>query len=332
MPDTGLPPILAGALSLGLAGCAALALRRSARRLPAATPTGRSLHDRPVPRVGGLAIWAGFIPVALMCPPVVGVATPAWLAAWAAVAVVSLVDDWRSVPPLPRLAVHATAAVGVAVAILGSPAAWAPWLVAVIAASIVIVWSANLFNFMDGSDGLAALMAIAGFAAYAMAAAMAGDPAQPYVALASAAIPFLALNAPPARAFMGDVGAVPLGLLAATFGIAGCRSGTWPWWFPLLVFLPFVADASTTLVARLLRGESVLEAHRTHYYQRLHQLGAGHGGTLAVYGLLMAGTAATAIVALAYAPGFGTWALGAWALGMAAFFAAIDYHWKRPRR
>jgi len=332
LPETGLPPILAGALSLGLAGCAALALRRSARRLPAATPTDRSLHDRPVPRVGGLAIWAGFIPVALACPPAVGVATPAWLAAWAAVAAVSLVDDWRSVPPLPRLAVHATAAVGVAVAIVGLPVAFTPWLVAVVVASIVIVWSANLFNFMDGSDGLAALMAIAGFAAYAVAAAMAGEPMQLYVALAAAAVPFLALNAPPARAFMGDVGAVPLGMLAATFGIAGCRSGTWPWWFPLLVFLPFVADASTTLVARLLRGESVLEAHRTHYYQRLHQLGAGHGGTLAIYGLVMGGTAATALAALAWAPGAGAWTLGGWALGMAALFAAIDYHWKRPRR
>src|SRR4029077_7055478 len=79
LPETGLPPILAGALSLGLAGCAALVLRRSDRRLPTATPTDRSLHDRPVPRVGGLAILAGFIPVALGCPPVAGVPTPAWL-------------------------------------------------------------------------------------------------------------------------------------------------------------------------------------------------------------------------------------------------------------
>ena len=295
-------------------------------------PSDRALHHRPVPRVGGLAIWAGFIPVALACPPVVGVATPVWLAAWAAVTVVSFIDDWRGVPPLSRLAVQVTAAVGVATAIIGAPATMASWLVTVAVASVLIVWSANLFNFMDGSDGLAALMAIAGFAAYAAAVALGGGPAQPYLALAAAVIPFLALNVPPARAFMGDVGAVPLGLLAATFGIAGCRSGTWPWWFPLLVFLPFVADASATLLARLLRGENVLEAHRTHYYQRLHQLGAGHGGTLAVYGILMAGTTATALGALTLAPGIGTWALAAWVLGMAAFFAVIDYHWKRPRR
>ena len=130
-------------------------------------------------------------------------------------------------------------------------------------------------------------------------------PAQLYLALAAAVVPFLAVNAPPARAFMGDVGAVPLGFLAATFGIAGCRSGTWPAWFPLLVFLPFVADASTTLVRRVMGGERVWEAHRTHYYQRLHQLGAGHRGTLAIYGALMVGTAGTALTVLAFAPGAG---------------------------
>jgi UDP-N-acetylmuramyl pentapeptide phosphotransferase/UDP-N-acetylglucosamine-1-phosphate transferase len=130
---------------------------------------------------------------------------------------------------------------------------------------------------------------------------------------------------------MGDVGAVPLGFLAATFGIAGCRSGTWPWWFPPLVFLPFIADASTTLVRRLLRGEHLLEAHRGHYYQRLHQLGAGHHGTLGVYGVLMAAVASTALASLAFAPSWGGWALAAGALVMAALFAAIDYHWNRRR-
>ena len=69
---------------------------------------------------------------------------------------------------------------------------------------------------------------------------MAGAPAQAYAALAAATVPFLAVNLPPARAFMGDVGAVPLGFLAAAFGIAGWRAGVWPAWFPLLVFLPFV--------------------------------------------------------------------------------------------
>ena len=88
---------------------------------------------------------------------------------------------------------------------------------------------------------------------------------------------------------MGDIGAVPLGFLAALLGLAGWGAGTWPAWFPLLVFLPFVADASVTLAARAWRRERVWEAHRSHHYQRLHQLGAGHRGTLLVYGVLMAG-------------------------------------------
>ncbi len=70
-----------------------------------------------------------------------------------------------------------------------------------------------------------------------------------FFALAGAILPFLAVNAPPARMFMGDVGSVPLGFLAGTFGIAGVWLGTWPGWFPLLVFLPLVADATVTLRA-----------------------------------------------------------------------------------
>src|SRR5262249_7037681 len=153
--------------------------------------------DRPVPRVGGLSIWAGFIPVALVSPPDAGIATGAWLAAWAAVAAVSLADDSRGVSPLLRLAVHGIAGAGGAVAICGAPALAVPRLAVLVAAALALVWSANLFNFMDGSDGLAALMAISGFAAYAAAASLAGEPAPAYWALAAAVVPFLALNAPP---------------------------------------------------------------------------------------------------------------------------------------
>ena len=333
MPEPALGLAAAAALSVALAAGAVIVLGVCAARLPMARPTNRSLHARPVPRVGGLAIWAGFLPVALACPPIPGLATPAWLAAWFAVAAVSLVDDWRGVGAGARLAVHGAAGAGVAVAFLGAPpASEIPvWLASVAAVVLLIAWSANLFNFMDGSDGLAALTAVCGFAAYGVAAWLANEPAAVYAALAAAVVPVLAVNVPPARAFMGDVGAVPLGFLAATFGIAGCRNGTWPAWFPLLVFLPFVADASVTLLRRLLRGARVLEAHRTHYYQRLHQLGAGHAGTLAVYGVLVAGSSVTAVAVLAAAPRAGEWALAAWIAVLAAVFAAIDYHWKRSR-
>ncbi len=327
-PLPGLPALLA--FLLATAGIAAL--RHWAELLPQARPTDRSLHDRPVLRIGGVAIWAGFIPAAGLASPIGTLATPVWIAAWLAVAIVSLIDDWRGVHPVPRLAVHGAAALLAAGALAGTIAA-PPMSRALDVAlmALAIAWAANLFNFMDGNDGLAALMALCGFGCYAIAAAMAGAPAEAYAALAAATVPFLAVNLPPARAFMGDVGAVPMGFLAAAFGVAGWRAGVWPAWFPLLVFLPFVVDATATLFRRTLLRERVWEAHRTHYYQRLHQLGARHRGTLAAYGGLMAGTAATALCVLAFRPAAGWWAVAAWTAILAALFARIDYHWSRKR-
>ena len=80
---------------------------------------------------------------------------------------------------------------------------------------------------------------------------------------------------------------------------------------------------------RLLRGERVWEAHRDHYYQRLHRLGAGHAGTLGIYAGAALGCTATALVCRAMAPGAGNAALGAWCVAFALLFAAIDYHWRR---
>jgi UDP-N-acetylmuramyl pentapeptide phosphotransferase/UDP-N-acetylglucosamine-1-phosphate transferase len=325
--------VAAAALAMALSAIVVALLVQGAARLPHDRPSARSLHDLPVPRAGGLAIWAGFLPVALLVPaPVPG--GPGWLIAWLAVAGVSLVDDWRGVHPAIRLLVQALAAVAVAGAIHGSDAAamsTGALLSAIAGVTIAIIWSANLFNFMDGSDGLAAAMAISGFGAYGVAAVQAGAPAQVYFALAAATLPFLAVNLPPARTFMGDVGAVPLGFLAAVFGVAGCRGGVWPAWFPLLVFLPFIADATLTLAQRRLRGERVWQAHKAHYYQRLNQLGAGHRGTLLAYGALMAGAAATAVAALAARPAYGWGALLGWIVVVAAFFARIDYHWTRRK-
>jgi UDP-GlcNAc:undecaprenyl-phosphate GlcNAc-1-phosphate transferase len=321
-------------LSLIVATGGVVALRHWAKFLPHANPTARSLHDRPVLRVGGLAIWAGFISAALLSPPVAAVATPIWIATWCSVSAVSLIDDWRGVHPLTRLAVHAVAAMAGAAALCGPMATAAStlwWVVQFVLMTLAMIWSANLFNFMDGNDGLAAITALLGFAAYGIAASFAGASAQGYGALAAATLPFLVVNLPPARAFMGDVGAVPLGFLAALFGLAGWRAGVWPGWFPLLAFLPFLADATTTLARRFWRGERVWEAHRTHYYQRLNQLGAQHRGTLAVYGGLSAGTAATALVVLALRPAAGWWAVAVWTTIIAALFAGIDYHWSRKR-
>jgi UDP-GlcNAc:undecaprenyl-phosphate GlcNAc-1-phosphate transferase len=310
----------------------ALALLGYARaRLPLDHPVDRSLHRRPVLRAGGMAIWAGFLPVALAHHARFD-SGAVWLASWGAVAAVSFADDWRGVRPGVRLAVHALAALAISAALFRHDAI-EPFSLAdgmlIVSAAFAIVWSANLFNFMDGSDGLAALMAICGFGAYGAAALGAGKPADLYFALAAATLPFLAVNLPPARVFMGDGGSVPLGFLAGAFGLAGIARETWPGWFPVLVFLPFIADTFLTMLRRMVARENLFRAHKTHYYQRLHRMGAGHAGTLLFYGVLVAGTSASACVVLATDPAAGWQVLGAWTIAIGGVFAGIDYHWRR---
>ncbi len=318
-------PALSAGVALLAAAIALALVMRNVERLPSAQPNARSLHEQPVCRVGGLSIWAGWLPALWLS----GAPFPAGLAGgvgWTAIALVCLRDDWRSVAPAARLAVQLAAAAVAASALPGVAGA-----LGIAAATLVIAWASNLYNFMDGSDGLAATMAVLGFAALAAGAWVAAAPSAPLLALAAAAVPLLVVNAPPARVFMGDIGAVPLGFLAALYGIAGWGDGVWPAWFPVTVFLPFIADASVTLLRRALRRERVWQAHRSHYYQRLHRLGAGHRGTLLVYGALMAGTGASAVLALATGtPGAGV--LAGWALALGALFAGIDYHWRIRHR
>jgi UDP-N-acetylmuramyl pentapeptide phosphotransferase/UDP-N-acetylglucosamine-1-phosphate transferase len=332
-------PLVAVGTAAAVGAVVAALLLRCAGSLPHDRPNARSLHLRPVPRVGGLAVWAGAVAgwaagVAATAAatgtaePFAGSGTVGAVAlALAAVAAVSLADDWRGLPARVRLSVHLLAGLAAAAAIL--PDAGWPLHCAL---AVTLAWAANLYNFMDGSDGLAASMAVCGFGALAGGAALGAGPggwlAPAAAAIAGGAIALLAFNAPPARLFMGDVGSVPLGFAAAALGALGVALGRWPPWFPLLVFLPFVADATVTLARRALAGERVFEAHRGHYYQRLWQMGAGHRGTLAVYAALAAATASTALGMLAWFPRYGPLALAAWIAIIAAGFAGIDYHWR----
>jgi UDP-N-acetylmuramyl pentapeptide phosphotransferase/UDP-N-acetylglucosamine-1-phosphate transferase len=328
----------APALALLLSTATIVLLRRSAAALPADIPNPRSLHGAPVPRAGGYAVWAGFLPAALAFPPAYPGGLLGWLPAYTAVAIVSAWDDVREVRVASRLFVHAGAAIWAAAWLAHSwPLPYDGTLArafVTLAVALAIAWSANLYNFMDGNDGLAASMGTIGFAAFAIAHALNADAtrassAPACLALAAAIVPFLAVNRPRASMFLGDVGAVPLGFLAAAFGASGVASGAWPPWFPLLVFLPFIADATLTLVRRAWRGDRLVEGHRGHFYQRLHQLGAGHAGTLAVYVATMLGTAVTALMCRDHAPAAGWWALAAWTAVVCMLFATIDYHWRK---
>jgi UDP-N-acetylmuramyl pentapeptide phosphotransferase/UDP-N-acetylglucosamine-1-phosphate transferase len=324
-----LTSLLAAAAAALVSSLAVLMLLRWRDRLPHAAVTARGLHGVPVPRVGGLAIWVGFAPVAFWLAEPHALSAAMWGLSWLMLLVVSWRDDVKSVSVRVRLLVHAIAAILFAV-MLAFHASLSLFTAALVV--LVCMWSLNLYNFMDGSDGLAAAMSIVGFAAYAAALSCSSVPSALPLSLAAASVPVLAVNRPPARMFLGDVGAVPLGFLAAALGIGGIAGNAWPVWFPLLVFLPFVADATATLARRVVARERFWESHRSHYYQHLHQLGAGHGGTLAVWVALMAGTALTAVVCACVAPEWGTVALLAWCVVHAVLFAGIDYHWRRNRR
>jgi UDP-N-acetylmuramyl pentapeptide phosphotransferase/UDP-N-acetylglucosamine-1-phosphate transferase len=245
-------------------------------------PNERSLHSNPVPRNGGIGITAG-VAVAWMI-----VGPPAHNSVWIGIVIliaISLLDDLRGLPAWSRFCVHLTAAAMVSIEYLSMKP---DWQVAMIAA-LAIAWMTNLYNFMDGSDGLAGGMALFGFSIYGIAALLSDnfDFALLNFSIAAAAAGFLVFNFHPARIFMGDVGSVPLGFLAGTMGIIGWQQGNWTWWFPLLVFSPFIVDASATLARRLLQREPVWRAHRDHYYQRLVLMGWGHRNTaLAEYGLM----------------------------------------------
>jgi UDP-N-acetylmuramyl pentapeptide phosphotransferase/UDP-N-acetylglucosamine-1-phosphate transferase len=286
-------------------------------------PNERSLHARPVPRTGGLAIMAGVLAAALW----LGAPLPIVAGAVALVAV-SLLDDWRSLSSGLRLVVHLAVCAGFCAALVPE----LPWpLVAALA--LALGWMANLYNFMDGADGLAGGMAVAGFGTYALAAALGGDAPLAWLcaSVAAAAAAFLVSNFPPARIFMGDAGSVPLGFLAGAIGLAGWQRGLWPWWFPAAAFAPFAVDASVTLLRRAVRGERVWQAHRSHYYQRVILLGWSHRRTAMAEYAVMAACAAAALLALNRAPAVQAAVLAVPAFLMAGAMLAVDRAWSRRR-
>jgi UDP-N-acetylmuramyl pentapeptide phosphotransferase/UDP-N-acetylglucosamine-1-phosphate transferase len=289
-------------------------------------PNSRSLHEAPVPRTGGLGLHAG----ALLAITIIAPRLPAalWIA-FAALLLISFFDDLRGIPALWRLVLHLAVCAWFAAAAL----AGGDDLLVTAAATLAIAWMANLYNFMDGSDGLAGGMAVSGFFFYGVAAWLAGSPEFALVnfSIAAAAAAFLVFNFHPARIFLGDAGSVPLGFLAAALGLLGWLQRDWTWWFPMLVYSPFIVDASVTLASRLLRHERVWQAHRDHYYQRLVRLGWGHRRTaLAEYALMFA-SGALALAALAMTPAMQAGTLAAAALAYLALIALIERAWRTRR-
>jgi UDP-N-acetylmuramyl pentapeptide phosphotransferase/UDP-N-acetylglucosamine-1-phosphate transferase len=294
-------------------------------------PGERSLHEVATPRLGGIGLVLGALPVAfaLGTPEVRAIALAA-----AGLSLLSLVDDVRALPVEVRLPCHlAAAAVAVGVAWPEGGAADAGTAAAAAIAFLAIAWMTNLFNFMDGADGLAGGMATIGFAALGLVALRAGDGAIGHACLATAAAAagFLAFNFPPARVFMGDAGSIPLGFLAGALGWLGVARGLWPAWFPPLVFSPFVVDATVTLARRIGAREPFLQAHRSHYYQRLVLSGWSHRRLAFRAWALMAVSAASAVLALGQRAPWQGAIIFLWVIAYGVLLVRIDRRHPRGR-
>lgn len=299
------------------------------------TPNERSLHHRPVSRAGGAAILAG---LAAGFTVVAFIETPAFRYGWVLagaliVASISFADDVRRVSPAVRILFHLAAAACVVPAGLAGERIILPGAALDLGATagaaltvLFVAWVVNLYNFMDGMDGFAGGMTAIGFTTLAILCAH-RDAAMLVAAslvVASASLGFLLFNFPPAKIFMGDLGSSLLGYLCAVLMLSAERSASVPLWISVLVFSPFVVDASVTLARRTVAGEPPWRAHRGHYYQRLVRLGWGHRKTVVrEYGLMLA-CAGTAVLALRASPGVQAGLLWAWVVAYVVLMLGIS--------
>jgi len=286
-------------------------------------PNERSLHAQPIPRIGGIGLMAGLLSAwGLM------IKSLAWWVVLPLVIlfIVSLLDDMRGLRVRSRLLAQITAA---AILVFGSGLLTQNILVSLFMI-FCIIWMTNLFNFMDGSDGLAAGMAFFGFTMYGVAALMHGADTQAMLnfSISAAGLGLLYYNFHPAQVFMGDAGSIPLGFLTAAMGLWGWQLALWPAWFPLLVFSPFIMDASVTLLKRTLNRKKISEAHREHYYQRLVLIGWGHRNVALFEYSLMLAAGASAIGWLNHSTEWPWILFLIWGSIYSSLMLFLDYRWK----
>jgi UDP-N-acetylmuramyl pentapeptide phosphotransferase/UDP-N-acetylglucosamine-1-phosphate transferase len=277
-------------------------------------PNERSSHSVPTPRGGGIAV-LGAIAVAWL----IGLTQSAGdtandlviLAAAAALGFVCFIDDLRGLRALPRLLAQCGAVAPGLWLSAGRGGLFAdllPLALDLAATGFLWLWFINLFNFMDGIDGITGVeiamigVGLTGLAATGMVPLTLLDPA---IALTAAALGFLVWNWCPARIFMGDVGSIPVGyligwlLISAAQGSPGQNGGMRVEageGLAICLILPayYLADATITLVRRLVKRENVFQAHRQHFYQQAIIRGLGHATVCRAIILANAGLIATA--------------------------------------
>lgn len=277
------------ALAAFAAAAGSWALARWYDRIPLVDiPNQRSSHRMPKPRSGGIAILLGLLAgstlIALVDRPFFGTATSWILGGGAAFFLLGLLDDVFCLPEWSRLLAQVVLAIAISTWGLGlrfiELPGMKPWplpkMASIALTSFWYVGFVNLFNFMDGTDGMAA-----GEAALAgLAMAFLGGNLLPLL-VSAAAFGFLLTNYPPALIFMGDSGSYLLGFLLAASAIMGERSGV-PFVAFILVLGTFITDTTVTLFRRMLAGERWFKAHRSHYYQKLTDLGMSHARVLGI--------------------------------------------------
>lgn len=277
-------------VAIGLA--TAWTLTALARRYALSTqlldhPNDRSSHTVPTPRGGGVAIVAAFVLLVLAMGLLGFVAQRLVIAALgsgAVVAILGFLDDRASLSARVRFAGHAFAATWCVgwmnavpiVPIFGRSVdlGWAgPAL-----CGLFIVWMINLFNFMDGIDGIASVEAVITALGGAMLWWLAGSGTAWMLAVVFAACVggFLIWNWPPAKIFMGDAGSGFLGLMVALFSLWCGQTTPHLFWAWFILIGCFMVDATTTLIRRVIRGERFSEAHRCHAYQYASRVHGSH--------------------------------------------------------
>jgi Fuc2NAc and GlcNAc transferase len=283
--------LLADVLCFVIASVAAIVLTWTVRRYALARgmmdlPNTRSSHTRPTPRGGGIAVvltiqvgacvlaYFHWFDRAVLAALIVG---------GGAVALLGYIDDRKGLSAAPRALVHLAVAVVTVAFILpsgGSPGILAgmPQVALGFMAIVGIAWCINLFNFMDGIDGIAGSQAVFVSCASAVIAARSDAPEWSLVPAltAGAGAGFLVWNWPPAKIFMGDVGSGFLGFWLATVAIALAQAGVLNLWSSVILGALFIADTGVTLVRRYSSGQKWYEAHRSHAYQRLARRLRGH--------------------------------------------------------
>lgn len=301
---SGLLAAVVGGSALGTGLVRRYALWRSVLDIP----NRRSSHVTPTPRGGGVVIALSWLigigalglTGALAFPAAVGLG-----GGGLAIAVLGWIDDHRGLRARERLSVQFLAAGWVVVWLGGLPVLNMGGLtlplgaLGSLLAIVGIVWLTNLYNFMDGIDGLASSEAVVVGLISGLLLWLSGATGLAVGAwiLAASASGFLLWNLPPARIFMGDVGSGLLGFAFGAIALAAERISPVPGVVLLIPLMVFICDATFTLFRRLLNGERVYEAHRSHVYQRLVQRGWTHGQVTALVTGINAGLSALAFLA-----------------------------------